>query len=116
MDWIAVADGGPAVASIFDNPDEYIGKKVGLSGAKLSGDEYTAILSKVTGKTIKFSYVPPDIYAKLLFPGTEDVAVMFQFYDYVSDQSRNVEITRKLNPNTTGFEKWVEQNKDRTPL
>ena len=36
MDWIAVADGGPAViVSIFDNPDEYIGKKVGLSGANL---------------------------------------------------------------------------------
>ena len=114
MNGISVAtDGGPAVASIFDNPDDYIGKKIGISGAKLSGDEYAAILSKVTGKTIKFSYIPPDAFAKLPFPGAEDLAVMFEFYDYISDQSQNVEITRKLIPNTTGFEKWAEQNKDR---
>ena len=114
MDGISVADGGPAVASIFDNPDEYIGKKVGLSGEKLTGDEYVAILSKVTGKTIKFSYVPPDVFAKFPFPGAEDIAVMFEFYDYGVD--RSVELTQKLNPNTIGFEKWVEQNKDRIPL
>ena len=28
----------------------------------------------------------------------------------------SAEITQKLNPNTTEFEKWVEQNKDRIPL
>ena len=114
MDGISVADGGPAVASIFDNPDEYIGKKVGLSGEKLTGDEYAAIFSKVTGKTIKFSYIPPDVFAKFPFPGAEDIAVMFEFYDYGVD--RSVELTQKLNPSTIGFEKWVEQNKDRIPF
>ena len=73
IDGISVADGGPAVASVFDNPDEYIGKKVEFSGEKLSGAEYAAILSKVTGKMIKFSYVPPDVYANFPFPGAKDI-------------------------------------------
>ena len=112
---ISVVDGGPAVASVFDNPAEYIGKKIGLAGDKLSGDEYVAILSKVTGKTIKFSYIPPDVFAKFPFPGAEDLAVMFEFYDQYSID-RSVELTHKLNPNTVGFEEWAEQNKDRIPL
>ena len=112
---ISVADGGPAVAAVFDNPEEYIGKKIGLSGEKLSGDQYAAILSKVLGKTIKFSFIPPDVYAKFPFPGADNLAAMFEFYDDFSID-RSVELTRKLNPNTIGFEQWVEQNKDRIPL
>ncbi len=116
MDGVSVADGGPAVAAIFDNPSEYIGKKIGFSGEKLTGHQYTDILSKVTGKSVKFNYVPPEIFAKFPFPGADDIAVMFEFYDFGDGPDRNVELTNKLNPATQGFEAWAQQNKDKIPL
>ncbi len=116
MDGVAVADCGPAVAAIFDNPEEYIGKKIGFSGEKLTGREYAAILSKVTGKTINFNYVPPEVFAKFPFPGADDIATMFEFYDFENGPDRSVELTRKLNPAAQAFEAWARQNKDQIPV
>lgn len=112
MDAVSVADGGPAVAAIFDNPDEYIGKKVGFSGDKMTMSEYAAIISKVTGKTLKYNEVPYEVFAKFPFPGADDLAVMFEFYD-IGNPHRDIEKTRKLNPATLSFQQWAEKNKDK---
>ena len=112
MDGVSVEDGGPAVAAIFDNPQEYIGKKIGFSGNKITLSEYTAIISKVTGKTLKYNEVPYDVFAKFPFPGADDLAVMFEFYD-VGNPDRDIEKTRKLNPASLSFQQWAEKNKDK---
>ena len=112
MDGIGVEDGGPAVAAIFDNPEKYIGKKIGLSGDKITLSEYVAILSKVTGKTLTYNEVPYEVFAKFPFPGADDLAVMFEFYD-VGNPERSIEETRALNPSTTTFQQWAEKNKDK---
>ncbi len=113
MDGVSVADGGPAVAAIFDNPSEYIGKKIEFSGEKLTGHQYAEIFSKVTGKTVKFNYVPPEVFAKFPFPGADDLATMFEFFDFKDGLNRSTELMRKLNPATLGFEAWAQQNKDK---
>ena len=112
MDGMGVEDAGPAVAAIFDNPGEYIGKKVGFSGDRLTLGENAAIISKVTGKTLKYNEVPYDVFAKFPFPGAEDFAAMFEFYD-IGNPDRSVEKTRKLNPATLTFQQWAEKNKDK---
>ena len=112
MDGMGVEDAGPAVAAIFDNPGEYIGKKVGFSGDRLTLGENAAIISKVTGKTLKYNEVPYDVFAKFPFPGAEDIAAMFEFYD-IGNPDRSVEKTRKLNPATLTFQQWAEKNKDK---
>ena len=48
---IAVDDGGPVVASVFNNPGEFLGKKIGIAGDLKTIDEYATVISKVTGKT-----------------------------------------------------------------
>lgn len=111
MDGMAVADAGPVVAAFFNNPQEFIGKKVGLSSQKLTLHEYTATLSKVTGKTIKYNYVPPSEFAKFPFPSADDLAAMFDFYARGNPQ-RSIEITRRYNPNVQSFEEWATKNKD----
>ncbi len=58
MDGISVEDLGPAVAAIFDKPEEYIGMKIGFSGDKMTLSEYVAIIGKVTGKTVTYNEVP----------------------------------------------------------
>ena len=68
MDAVSVEDAGPVVAAIFDSPSEFIGKKVGLSHDKMTLHEYTAIISKVTGKTLKYNQVPVKVFQKFPFP------------------------------------------------
>ena len=112
MDGIAVADGGAVVAAVFTNPQEFIGKKFGLSSQKLTMDEYLATISKVTGKTVKYNYVPPDVFGKFPFPGADDMAAMFDFYSRGNPQ-RSIEITHRYNPNVQSFEEWATKNKDK---
>ncbi len=64
MEGIGVEGGGPAVASIFANPDEFIGKKIGFSGDKLTIQQYMDVVAKLTGKTIKYNQVTPDQFAQ----------------------------------------------------
>ena len=109
---ISVEDGGPAVAAIFDKPEEYIGKKVGFSGDKLTLSKYMAIISKVTGKTVTYNEVPYEVFAKFPFPGADDIAAMFEFFD-TGNLKRDIEKTRELNPSTLSFQQWAEKNKDK---
>ena len=111
MDAISVEDGGPAVASVFENPKEYIGRKIGLSGDKLTPEEYMSILTKVTGKTYRYQYVPVEVFEKFPFPAADDMAAMFDYYErYKLD--RDISLTKRLNPQTKGFEAWAKEKKD----
>ena len=65
----------------------------------------------MTGKTVKYNQVPVEVFAKFPFPGADDMAVMFEYYS-VGHPEHDVELTRKINPNTQTFEQWAEQNKD----
>ncbi|XP_063791494.1 nmrA-like family domain-containing protein 1 [Pseudophryne corroboree] len=110
MDGFSVADVGPAVCSILKNPSEYIGKNIGLSGDKLTIQQYAEIMSKVTGKPIRDTKISPEEYEKRGFPGAHELADMFRFY--LTKPDRDVKLTRKLNPNTKTFQQWMEENKE----
>lgn len=43
---MGVGDVGPVVLAIFKNPDEYIGNKLGLSGDRLTMNEYAVIIGE----------------------------------------------------------------------
>ncbi len=112
MDAISVADLGGVVAKILNNPDKSIGKKPGLSGDKMTMSEYAAIISEVTGKTLKYNQVTGEVFARFPFPGADDLAIMFEFFE-VGKPDRSTELTRKLNPKTASFREWAEKNKDK---
>ena len=100
------------VVTVFNNADKYIGKKLNLGGDKKTLHEYSAIISEVTGKTLKYNQVPGEVFSKFPFPGAEDIVVMFEFIatdKYAPDQ----ELTRTLNPSTAYFKQWAEKNKDK---
>ena len=110
MDGISVEDAGPAVASIFASPDEFIGKKIGFSGDKLTIQQYMSILSKLTGKSIKYNQVTPEQFAQFPFPGAADLATMFDFYAR-GNPDRDIVLTKRLNPAVRTFEQWATDNK-----
>ena len=109
---ISVDDGGPVIVAIFNNPGEYIGKKIGISGDKLTIHEYAAIMSKVSGKTVKYNQVPTEVFAKFPFPGADDLAIMFEFFNSGKIQ-RDIDLTCYLNPKTLNFEQWATVNEDK---
>ena len=111
MDGISVEDLGPVIVSLFFS-DTYLGKKIGLSGDKLTPTEYMEILSKATGKTYRAVCLPWEEYSKLPFPPAEDLGAMFNFYENYNPD-RDIKITQQLNPDVRSFKQWVNENKDK---
>ncbi|XP_056675842.1 nmrA-like family domain-containing protein 1 isoform X1 [Monodelphis domestica] len=109
LDGVSVADIGPAVASIFRSPEEFLGKAVGLSAEALTVQQYADILSKTLGKVVKDSKITPEAYEKLGFPGAKEMADMMRFYHMRPD--RDVQLTHKLNPKVKSFSQFVSENK-----
>lgn len=52
MDGISVADIGAVVCSIFNSPEEFVGKAVGLSAEALTIQQYADVLSKGLRKEV----------------------------------------------------------------
>ena len=109
MDAVSVHDIGPMVATILSKPDEYIGKKVGVTGDRMSLEEYCEIITKITGITMTYNKMANEDYAQL-FKGSDDLAAMFHFYEF-GNPDRNLSLTKTLNPNTKSFTEWVTENK-----
>ena len=70
----SLEDGGPVVAAVFKNPSEFIGRKFGITGDYKTVGEYAAVISKVTGKTVKYNQVPVEVFATFPFPGADELA------------------------------------------
>jgi uncharacterized protein YbjT (DUF2867 family) len=116
---IAVIDIGKCALGIFKRGSDFIGKTVGVAGEHLTGAEMAAALSRALGQEVKYNAVEPSDYAKLGFPGADDLANMFQFKrDFQSDflGMRSLSFSRSLNPELQTFEVWLAENKDRIPL
>lgn len=83
--WTILPDLGYLVAGAFGQPD-LIGKRIGQASFYATGDELAGILSKVTGKTIKYNCVPWDVFASFDFPGADELAQMFELWLRTYDQ------------------------------
>lgn len=105
---ISVADVGVAVCSIFNSPEEFIGKAVGLSAEALTIQQYADILSKSMGKEVRDAKITPEAYEKLGVPAVKEVANMCRFYQMKPD--RDIELTRRLNPKVKSFSQFVSEN------
>lgn len=113
MDAMSVPDGAPIVLEVFKNPQQYIGKKVALSAGRKTIAEYAEIMSKVTGKTIKYNQVSFEQFANQPNnPFAGELSAMFEYYSKV-DTPYDEEFTRRLHPGALTFQQWAEQNKDK---
>jgi len=116
---IAVEDIGKCALGIFKRGSEFIGKTVGVAGEHLTGAQMAAALSRALAQEVRYNAVEPADYAKLGFPGADDLANMFQFKrDFQSDflGLRSLSFSRSLNPELQTFDVWLAQNKHRIPI
>jgi hypothetical protein len=116
---MAAEDIGKCVYGIFKKEREYVGKKVGIAGEHLTGEQMASALSEALGKTIRYNDIQPEAYRALGFPGAEDLGNMFQFKrDFEADFCglRDLKVSRALNPELQTFRQWLDLYKDRIPL
>lgn len=115
---IAAEDIGKCAYGIFRQGPDMAGRKVGIAGDHLTGEEMAAALGRATGRDVR--YRPPtfDEYRGLGFPGADDLGNMFQFYcdfEELVCQSRSLEVSRRLNPELQDFDAWLDANASRIP-
>jgi len=116
---IAAEDIGKCAFGIFVKGQELVGKRVGIAGEHLTGDQMAAIFTGALGKEVKYNAIEPSVYRSFGFPGADDLGNMFQFKrDFESEFCgvRSVENTRELNPSLQTFDTWLTRNKSRIPI
>ena len=111
---IAIEDLGGVVTAIFDKPDDFKDKTIGVVGDDLSGKEYAEIMTKVLEKNIIYNYITREVFAKFDFPGAQDLASMFEFNRlHISNRKEDLEESRRLYPKMQTFESWLTANKEK---
>ncbi|TBW28077.1 NmrA/HSCARG family protein [Gramella sp. KN1008] len=113
---IAAEDIGKCAYAIFKAGDTYKNKIVAIAGEHLTCKEMADIFSEVYGKKVKCNAVEPDVYRSFDFPGAEEFGNMFQFKAEEEEYFctiRDINATRKLNPELLNFRQWLEKNKDK---
>jgi uncharacterized protein YbjT (DUF2867 family) len=116
---IAVEDIGKCAFAIFKRGQEFIGKTVGIAGEHLTGQQMARALTQALGQEVRYNNVPPEVYRSFGFPGADDLGNMFQFKRDFNDYFvgvRDLEFTRKLNPELQTFEEWLAVHKNEIPL
>jgi uncharacterized protein YbjT (DUF2867 family) len=76
-----VSDIGGTVASVFAQPARWNNQYLPSAGDHLSPQEYVDLIAEATGKKTKVVLVPTEQFAKFGFPGAEELAEMFQWFN-----------------------------------
>jgi uncharacterized protein YbjT (DUF2867 family) len=119
MGGIAAEDIGKCAYGIFKKGQELVGKKVGVAGDSLTGQQMADALTRALGEKVMYNKISPATFRSFGFPGAEDLGNMFQFYDEFADElnkTRDIRYSKQLNPELQSFEQWLQENAKRIPL
>jgi uncharacterized protein YbjT (DUF2867 family) len=116
---IAAEDIGRCALGVFRRGAELVGKRVGIAGEHLSGEEMASALGRALREPVRFQDVPPEVYRGFGFPGADDLGNMFQYKREFERQfraARDPAVARSLNPALQTFDAWLAENAARIPL
>jgi uncharacterized protein YbjT (DUF2867 family) len=119
MAGIASEDIGKCAYGIFKRGTEMVGKRIGIAGEQLTGNEMADALSNALGEPVVYNKIPADVYRGFGFPGADDLGNMFQFYDEFETElnnTRDVSRSRQLNPDLMTFEQWLKKYANKIPV
>ena len=119
MGGIAAEDIGKCAFGIFKRGEKMIGKKIGVAGGQLTGQEMAEAFTKALGEDVIYNKISPATFRSFGFPGAEDLGNMFQFYDEFEkelNKTRDINFSKQLNPELQSFEQWLQKNAKRIPL
>jgi len=108
---VSVVDVGPVVQAILDSADAFRGKTVGIVGDDRPPADYAAAMSRVLGRTVRYSHIDRDVFARLPFPGADDLAALFDLNRrFIPDRRRDLVTARRLHPGILTFDAWMAMN------
>ena len=116
---MAAEDIGRCAYGIFKREEEFIGRRVGIVGGLLTGEQMAAALSRFLGRQVHYQDIASDAYRGLGFPGAEDLGNMFQFKkEFEQDfcAARDIGLSRELNPRLLTFDEWLAENGSRIDI
>ena len=116
---MAAGDIGGCALGIFRQGESAIGKRFGIAGEILTGEELAAGLTRALGEPVSFFDVPFDAYRALGFPGADDLGNMFEYHQLMGAgflASRSPELSRMLYPGLQNYETWLGKNASRIPF
>jgi len=116
---IAVEDIGRCAYGIFRSGASLAGRRIGIAGDVLTGEEMAAAMSDALGRTVRYQALAPAQFRGAGFPGAEDLGNMFQFNVDFADAfcgARDVAAARALDPQLQSFRQWLAANAARIPL
>jgi uncharacterized protein YbjT (DUF2867 family) len=116
---IAAEDIGKVAYGLFKAGQQYIGKRVGITGENLTFDEISEKLGKGLGIRVRYTPVEPDAYRGFGFPGADEMGNMFQVYrDFEREVlgARSADVARSLDPALQNFDQWLAANKNKIKL
>ena len=119
MAGIAAEDIGKCAYGIFKKGTEMIGKRIGIAGEQLTGNEMAEGLSNALGEQVVYNKVPAEVYRSFGFPGADDLGNMFQFYEEFEKEltkTRDVRMTKQLNPDLLSYEQWLKKYGSKIPV
>jgi len=103
---ITVADIGAFVAAVIERGNTVFGRRFDIAGDELTGDQAAAILSRVTGREIRYEGFPPAV----LRAQSEDMARMFEWFDSTG-YAADIKSLRRDLPEVRWhtFEEWARK-------
>lgn len=116
---ISVSDIGRCAFGIFAHGLEYVGLTVGIAGEHVTGAAMATAFGRALGEDVRYDAVPPEVYRGLGFPGAEDLGNMYQFMHDFNEEfcgARDVQHSRRLNPDLQDFRTWLARNGSRVPV
>ena len=110
---VSVDDMGGIVRAMFNQPEVYKSKTVGIVGEDSTCTSYAADMTAVLDKSIYYNYIPQQQFASFGFPGAEELANMFEFNRrFIPERAADVQISKSLNPSIRSFKEWLQQSKE----
>ena len=116
---IAAEDIGKCAYGVFRRGTGTVGKRLGIAGDVLSGEEMAAKMGRALKQKVAFQDVPFDVFRGLGFPGADDLGNMFQYQALLGDaflKTRDPALSRSLDPELLSFDDWLSANAGRIPI
>jgi len=78
---VDVAETGAVVVKMANDPEQFHGKVICLAGEHCLFSDYIKTFAEVTGKKARLEEVSLEKYGSLPFPGAEELAAMYGFFN-----------------------------------
>ena len=95
----------------FDNVTSCIGATIPVVGEHISYAKISEVISKATGKTVKYHELTWDQMAQLPFPAAQEIANMLQYYNDFPDFADSRPLDKAVIKGNS-FERWAEKHVD----